>query len=147
MAHLFSYLVCALVIAVVNVAVMAAILAMLRPLIERSESRARAAGFIAGLTGMFLAVWAYAAIAQHSPLDVSYLMTIIPGVLIIAHDRTRLAQARSGVVALGPVRSAGIEAGGISRAQHMAIEQASTPGHVFGLLIAMGFFLGGAPVL
>jgi hypothetical protein len=96
---------------------------------------------------MFLAVWAYAAIARHSALDVSYLMPIIAAGLVIAHDRARLAQARAGVVALGPVRTAWIETGGISRAQHMAMEQASTPGHVFGLLIAMGFFLGGAPLL
>jgi hypothetical protein len=147
MAHLFSYLVALLTLLIVNVALMAVVLALLRPQIRRSESRARGAGFVAGLLGTFVPVWLYAALAERTGLDLSYLMLILAGVLIILHDLRRLAQARPRTSGLEAVQGEEVDIGAIGHVEYLAMEQATLPGHVFGLLFGLGFFLGGAPLI
>jgi hypothetical protein len=147
MIHLFSYLVALVTVLIVNIALMAVVLAVLRPQIRRSESGARGAGFVAGLLGTFVPVWLYAALAERAGLDLSYLMLILGGVLIVLHDRRRLAQARAGTRGLEAVQGEEVDIEAIGHPEYVAMEQATLPGHVFGLLFALGFFLGGAPLI
>ena len=141
-----SYLTAYVLSLIVNL-VSALLVVVVNPLTQRFPGVAIVGNLLAAFAGGLGAVWLYTILAEHTPLELTYGMLLLPALAGLWNDQGRIARAKAGMSGVRATMEAWGDLESYDATIDVRSEQAAQLGRVIGYLTGLALFVGGAPLL